>query len=103
MPNKEAVQVVCVAEFFAKEGKANDLIAALHALIEPTHKEHGCIRYELNQRIEDPCCITYIEKWKDKRTFDAHCSMPYITHFFDVERPGLVHTFEVKLYQEILP
>ena len=29
--------------------------------------------------------------------------MPYITHFFDNVRPGLVENFEVKLYEEILP
>lgn len=99
----EKTQVVCVAEFFAKEGKADGLIAALYALMQPTHKEPGCIRYELNQRIDDPRWVTYIEKWKDKQSFDTHCSMPYITHFFDIERPDLVETFEVKLYQEFLP
>jgi quinol monooxygenase YgiN len=103
MPKIETTQVVCVAEFFAKEGKADHLIAALHALMEPTHKEPGCIRYELNQRVDDPRWITYIEKWKDRTAFDTHCGTSYITHFFDVERPDLVETFEVKLYQEILP
>jgi hypothetical protein len=29
--------------------------------------------------------------------------MRYITHFFDIVRPGLVEKFEVRLYQEILP
>jgi hypothetical protein len=29
--------------------------------------------------------------------------MPYIAHFFNDVQPGLVETFEVKLYQEILP
>lgn len=103
MPRIETTQVVCVAEFFAKEGKTDDLIAALHALMQPTHKEPGCIRYELNQRIDDSRWITYIEKWEDKKSFDTHCGMPYIAHFFDIERPGLVETFEVKLYQEFLP
>ena len=29
MPNKETTQVVCVAEFRAKEGKTDELIAAV--------------------------------------------------------------------------
>ncbi len=29
--------------------------------------------------------------------------MPYITHYFNDVRPGLVESFEVKLYREILP
>jgi quinol monooxygenase YgiN len=103
MPRKETTQVVCIAEFRAKEGKTEELIDALHRLMEPTHKEAGCIRYELNQRVDDPRWITFIEKWKDRKIFDEHCAMPYITDYFDNVRPGLVENFEVKLYQEVLP
>lgn len=103
MAHKETTQVVCVADFRAIEGKTDDLIAALHALIAPTHKEPGCLRYELNQREDDPRCITFIEKWKDRKVFDEHCALPYITHYFNDVRPALVETFEVKLYREILP
>jgi quinol monooxygenase YgiN len=103
MPKKDTVQVVCVAEFRAKDGKTDELIAALHRLIEPTHKEPGCIRYELNQRVDDPRWVTFVEKWRDQKSFDDHCAMPYIAHYFDDVRPQLVETFEVKLYQEIVP
>ena len=103
MPSKNTTQVVCVAEFFAKDGKTDELIAVLHALLPPTHAEAGCIRYELNQRTDDPKGITFIEKWKDKKAFDEHCATPYISHFFNDDRPGLVERFEVKLYEEILP
>ena len=100
---KNKTQVVCVAEFHALEGKTDALIDALHVLMKPTHKEPGCIRYELNQREDDPRWITFIEKWKDQKTFDEHCAMPYISEFFNDVRPKLVETYEVKLYQEILP
>jgi quinol monooxygenase YgiN len=103
MAKKNTVQVVCVAEFRAMPGKTEDLIAALHRLMEPTHKEPGCVRYELNQRSDDDRWITFVEKWKDREVFDRHCAMPYIKHFFDDVRPSLVETFEVKLYEEILP
>lgn len=103
MPNNNPTQIVCVAEFYAKDGKTEDLIEALHSLLAPTHREAGCLRYELNQRNDNPRWITYIEKWKDRRVFDEHCATTYIKHFFDEVRPGLVETFEVKLYSEILP
>jgi quinol monooxygenase YgiN len=103
MPNKNTTQVVCVAEFLAKNGKTDELIDALHALINPTHAESGCIRYELNQRTDQPNGITFIEKWQDKKAFDEHCATAYIANFFDHVRPGLVDSFEVKLYEEILP
>lgn len=103
MPNKETTRVVCVAEFYAKDGKTDDLISALHGLMNPTHKESGCLRYELNQRVDDPRWIAFVEKWTDKKAFDEHCATPYIKNYFDNVRPGLVENFEVKLYQEILP
>ncbi len=103
MPKKNTTQVVCVAEFYAKEGKENELVDALHVLMQPTHKEAGCIRYELNQRVDDPRWITFVEKWKDKRSFDEHCATDYIKNYFDNVRPNLVDNFEVKLYEEILP
>jgi quinol monooxygenase YgiN len=103
MLNIDKTQVVCVAEFYAKEGRTDALISALHPLMSSTHKEPGCIRYELNQRSDDPRWVTYIEKWKNKTVFDEHCAMPYITHFFNDVRPDLVEQSEVKLYHEILP
>ncbi len=103
MTRKNEVQVVCVAEFRALEGKTDQLVAALHSLIEATTAEPGCIRYELNQRVDDDRWVTFIEKWKDQQAFDEHCQKPYITHFFNDVRPPLVEDFAVKLYREILP
>ena len=103
MIQKDTTQVVVVAEFRAKDGKTDELIEALHVLMKPTHQEPGCVRYELNQRADDPRWVTFIEKWKDRTVFDEHCATPYIAGFFNDVRPGLVETFEVKLYEEILP
>ncbi len=38
MPNKNRTQIVCVANFFAKKGKTEELIDALHVLIKPTRR-----------------------------------------------------------------
>jgi quinol monooxygenase YgiN len=103
MISKNEVQVVCVAEWRALEGKTDELVAALHSLIKATTDEPGCIRYELNQRVDDPRWITFVEKWKDQKAFDEHCQTPYIKHYFDVVRPQLIEDFSVKLYREILP
>ncbi len=103
MPNIDTTQIVCIAEFHAIEGKTDELIGALHSLIKPTHEEDGCLRYELNQRTDDPRWVTFIEKWRNKEIFDIHCATPYISHFFSTVRPELVDDFLVKLYSEVLP
>jgi quinol monooxygenase YgiN len=48
---RNKTQVVCVAEFHAKPGKTDELLAALHMLMEPTHTEPAFIRYEMNQAV----------------------------------------------------
>jgi quinol monooxygenase YgiN len=102
MCRKDTTQLVCVAEFLAFEGKQQELLTSLHSLMESTHKEAGCLRYELNQGCDNPRRITFIEKWKDRDAFDRHCATAYIANFFDHVRPMLVENFAVKLYFEVL-
>ena len=97
------IEIVCVAEFVALSGKERDLLETLHELMKPTHQEPGYIRYELNVHIDDPRIVTFIEKFKSRAAFDEHCAMPYIKNYFDNQRPGLVESFRVNLYREVLP
>jgi len=99
---KNETQLVCLAVFIAKEGEEKELIKDLHSLISLTHQEGGCIRYELNQSIENPKKIVFIEKWYDEDTFNKHCNTQYIKDFFKNGNPEHVETFNVELYKEIL-
>ena len=100
---KNESQLVCIAKFMAVPGEVDQLIKNLHALIPMTMQEGGNIRYELNQCIDDENRITFIEKWFDQKTFDAHCGTPYITEFFNEGKPLHVKEFEVTLHKELLP
>jgi quinol monooxygenase YgiN len=102
MCRKDTTQLVCIAEFIAMEGKEQELLIALNSLMEPTHKEPGCLRYELNQGCDDLRRISFVEKWRDQAAFDQHCATSYIANFFDQERPRLVERFDVQLYYEVL-
>ncbi|WP_421919109.1 putative quinol monooxygenase [Marinifilum sp.] len=101
--NRNETQLVCIANFTAKEGEVDQLIQNLHKLIPLTLQEGGCIRYELNQAVDEPNKITFIEKWYDQETFDAHCNKPYILDFFNDGNPHHVKEFEVRLHKELLP
>jgi quinol monooxygenase YgiN len=103
MLKKAENEIVCVAQFIAKEGKENELLQALHSLLAPTYKEAGYIRYELNQAIDNPRAITFIEKFRSQADFDFHCNTPYIKGFFDQVAPPLIDGVTVTLYKEILP
>ncbi len=96
-------QLVCVARFTAKDGEVDKLLKNLHGLIRLTTQEGGCLRYELNQNIEDKNDITFIEKWYDKETFDAHCAKDYLIDFFKGGKPDHTVAVDVSLHKELLP
>lgn len=100
---KNETQLVCIAKFYAIKGEEDQLLNSLHALIRLTTQEGGCIRYELNQSIEKPEEITFIETWYDQKTFDDHCAKPYLKEFFKDENPKHAKSFDVSLHKKILP
>jgi quinol monooxygenase YgiN len=103
MPKKDETQVVVLAHFTARPGKAEQLIAALAELIPHTLAETGCLRYELNQGFENPDRVTFIEKFADQSAFDFHVRTSYIADFFKNIAPDLVESQDVSFYREILP
>lgn len=103
MLKKAETEVVCIAQFMAKQGKEQELLQVMHALLEPTHKEKGCLRYELNQKNEDPRVIVFVEKFVSQEAFDSHCNTPYVRNFLDHVVPLLTESVEVTMCKEILP
>lgn len=103
MQKKAKRELVCIARFTAKPGKQNQLIQAILKLMGPTHKEKGCLRYELNQQSDNPRVITLVEKWSDRETFDQHCARPYTVDYLRNVVPKLVARRSVTLHEEILP
>jgi len=95
-------QITVVAHFTAKPGKEAALLEVLRGLLEPTRKEAGCLRYELNQEIENPAAFTFAEKFTNREAFEAHVKTPYVKNFG--ERSGdLVESRQVRLHRELLP
>lgn len=103
MLQKADKELVCVAQFVAKAGSEDELLRELHRLIEPTKKEKGYVRYELNQGLENPRQIAFVEKFASREAFDFHCGTPYIKQFFASVAPRLVESQIVTLYKEVLP
>lgn len=55
-----------------KKENLEKVIGLYQELIAETHKEQGCISYELHQDIENPCILTMLETWETKACLDAH-------------------------------
>ncbi len=74
-------QLIVIARIKAKPGKEHTVREALRALIEPTHKEHGCIMYDLHVANDDPSLFYFYEKWTSEKELDAHLESPHLQQF----------------------
>ncbi len=92
--------VIVIAHFTAKPGKEEELSTFLQGLVEPTRREPGCVRYELNQDLNDPATFSFVETFADRHGFDAHCKMPYIDKLFEM-LPVLVGEQYIGLHQRV--
>ena len=77
-------EIICIAQFIAKEEKKDQLKLSLIELLEPTRNENGCLSYTLHENIENPNILTVIENFKNKEAFDLHGQQPYLVNFKNI-------------------
>ena len=96
----DGAEVIVIAHFTAKPGKEEELSTFLQGLVEPTRREPGCARYELNQDLDDPATFSFVETFVDQQSFEAHCKMPYIDRLFEI-LPVLVGKQYIGLHKQL--
>ena len=67
-----------VATLVAQSDKIDTVRKALTDLIAPTHKEPGCLVYELYQNQQNPQKFVFVEEYVDEAAFDAHLATPHV-------------------------
>lgn len=72
---------ISLAILKAKEGKTDELKAALLKLTVPTRQEIGCLEYVLFEGKNQPGTLYMREAFKSKEAFDAHIASPHFTEF----------------------
>lgn len=100
-PASDMAQIVVIAHFTAKPSKQEELSTFLQGLVEPTRREPGCIRYELNQDLDDPSTFSFVEIFADRAGFDAHCRMPYIEKLFEALKLLVAEQY-IGLHRQVL-
>jgi quinol monooxygenase YgiN len=53
----------------------------MSALVAPTSKEPGCLRYDLYRSDTDPSLWVLLEAWQSQRDLDAHVETPHFQAF----------------------
>jgi quinol monooxygenase YgiN len=71
-------EIIVVGSFKARPGKEDEALAAFQALVEPTHREDGCILYALNRGVDDPSHLAFVERWSSIEAHDAHMESAHI-------------------------
>jgi quinol monooxygenase YgiN len=96
MPPKE---LMVVASFKARSGKEKTALEELSALLDPTRKEDGCVRYDLHRSLDDPGVFVFYEIWKSRQDLDQHLAMPYLQNLLGKAEelfadPPVIHFLE---------
>ena len=93
--------ITVVATFQAKPGKEAELKKALISLLAPTHKEVGCINYDLHESPEDPAKFLFYENWTSKAHLDAHLQNTHIQVLLPRMGELCVGMPEIKIWEKI--
>ena len=72
---KGAVTLIVILR--AREGQETLLEAELRAMVGPTRKEEGCLRYDLHRSIDTPGALLLHEVWNSREAHTEHTHSPH--------------------------
>jgi len=83
-----------------REGQELFLEAELRALISPTRKEDGCLRYDLYRSAEGPAAYLLYEIWQSRAHHAAHTKTDHFTRW-NARKDSLLASREVGFWKQI--
>ncbi len=85
----------------AKPGKANELRAALLALVDPTHREEGCAQYDLHVNTANAGEFVFFERWTSRELLDRHLASAHLQAFVATADQLLAEPAQIETYDQI--
>src|SRR6266403_4008991 len=96
---KEAVTVAVILR--PRDGKDLMLEAELRALIAPTRKEEGCLRYDLHRSVEGPGAFLLHEIWETREHHTAHTKTDHFLRW-NARKDALLASRESGFWKQIV-
>ena len=96
---RETVHVLAI--FVAAPGREAELERALSAMVEPTRKETGCIRYDLTRALDGSGEFAFIEEWETAEDLNAHGRSEHIREWGAKARELVASPPKVMRYRQI--
>ncbi len=87
-----------IALFVAKSNQEAEVLQLLTGLVEPTRKEKGCVFYELQQNIQNPKDIAFVEEWDSEHDLNVHLESKHIHEIIPQVLPLLETPPDVRRY-----
>lgn len=81
--------------------KVEPFKTAAAEIVEKSRVEEGNVSYSLNQAIDDPQTIAFIEVWKDQEAIDIHNASEHFTRILPVLAGMCEGAPEITLYTEV--
>jgi quinol monooxygenase YgiN len=78
------VKVKVVATFSVQGDKVKAFVENAKKLIAETHKERGCIHYQLYKDTAAANQFAFIEEWESPAALEAHMKTPHFTSLVPV-------------------
>jgi quinol monooxygenase YgiN len=95
---KDAVTLIVILR--AREGQETLLEAELRALVGPSRKEEGCLRYDLHRSIDQSGALLLHEVWASR---EAHTDHNHTPHFlrWNARKDALLASRESNFWKQI--
>jgi quinol monooxygenase YgiN len=95
---KDAVTLAVILR--PRDGQEMMLEAELRALITPTRKEEGCMRYDLHRSAEGPGAFLLHEIWETRAHHTAHTKTDHFLRW-NARKDALLASREVGFWKQI--
>ncbi len=95
---KDAVTLAVILR--PRDGQEYLLEAELRALIAPTRKEEGCLRYDLHRSAEGPGAFLLHEIWETRERHTAHTKTDHFLRW-NARKDALLASREVGFWKQI--
>lgn len=90
-----------IAKMPVQEGKKQEAVDAIKALMSEVAKEEGTLFYSVNASEKDPDTLVMIERYRDRAALDAHGTTQHFKEFMGKAASFLAGKPEIKVYEEI--
>jgi len=96
---KDAMTVAVILR--PRDGQGMMLEAELRALIGPTRKEEGCLRYDLHRSVEGPGAFLLHEIWETREHHTAHTKTDHFLRW-NARKDALLASRETGFWTQIV-